>query len=89
MKLMCLNGGDCQRNGMKVVTEKLPGHKEENKEKGKRVSGIHKPPRQEKEHLDGCIQFPAQDNTIRSDRDTTMPSGKTAQPNISSPQLLN
>lgn len=35
MQLMCLNGGDCQRNGIKVVTEKLPEQKpkEENKEK--------------------------------------------------------
>lgn len=35
MHLMCVNGGDCQRNGMKVATEKLLEQKpkEENEEK--------------------------------------------------------
>lgn len=43
MQLMCLNGGDRQRNGMKVATEKLPEQKtkEENKEKWQWVSDIH------------------------------------------------
>lgn len=52
---------------MKVATEKLPEQKtkEENKEKWQWVSDIHYPPGQEEECSDGCIQFPAQDNTIR------------------------
>ena len=79
MQLMCLNGGDCHRNGKKVATEKLPEqkHKEENKRQWV-SSDIHKPPGQEEEYVDGCIQFPAQDNTVRPTRDTSIPKGKTA-----------
>jgi len=76
---------------MKVMTEKFPEqkHKEENKEKWQWVSDIHKPPGQEEERLDSCIQFPAQDGTVRRTRNNLMPNGKTSQPNMSSPQVLN
>lgn len=75
--MMCLNGGGSQRNGMKVMMETLPEQKpkEENKEKRQWVY-IHKPPEQEEECLDGCIQYPAQDNTIRPTQDTPVPNSK-------------
>lgn len=39
--------------------------------------------------LDTAIKFPTQDNAIRPTQDTPKPNGKTAQPNMLSPQLLN